>query len=667
MRKVLLLFISTVVPLGILFSQDIIKDLKQALYDENYEHQPELTNDDSGIKRHTVVLVDSSKLFYPNNSAESVDGMADETMLETLDNMGSEDIDTALAQTQDSTIIKFYRLRNYQPLWINDTGLESQSLDMLDALKLAKAHGLPLKRYKYSNLQSIYDTFKQEGKLDNNVLVYFEIEMSKAALLLSKDLRLGVIAPKSLPYSYEITTDEVNIPELLNGALVQKQSFKSFFNGLTPNNKYYHELRNSLTAIDEFIDRKNGAAVEDLSGDKLEFGAQEDRVSLMRKKLKLFYRDMSKEEVANSPEFHFSPIGNFSNVPEDEVPCIDEIRTGQDTMIYLNSQAYDIGAFGTDAKLMKIDGDSFSVEKKMVFEPALFDSVLLKYVKKYQADMGLVADGVIGRNTFKQLNRPIEDYRTLIEINLDRWRHLPRDMGENFILVNIPGFYLDVFEGDSSVLNKIVVVGAKKTETPIFNDQLKHIVINPTWTVPYSISSEEILPKLQNDPSYLERNNYVLLSGGSSISAYSVDWNSITVNSFPYVVRQNPGNGNSLGRIKFMFPNRHNVYLHDTPSKSKFKRGYRALSHGCVRLQNPMELAEYLFRNDAEWTAEKLATVKKSRKTKQVNLDSPIPIYIAYFTAYINQENKLNYAQDVYGLDKKLIPMWKETMDKVML
>ena len=220
-----------------------------------------------------------------------------------------------------------------------------------------------------------------------------------------------------------------------------------------------------------------------------------------------------------------------------------------------------------------------------------------------------------------------------IVMNMERWRWLPDDLGSRYILVNIPEFRLDVIENGRSVLDMKVVTGKKTSPTPVLADRLTTVVFSPYWNIPQDIVEKEILPKLEKNPGYLEKNN--IEQDGES-GRY----------------RQRPGTGNSLGGVKFVFPNHFNVYLHDTPSQALFDRVERDFSHGCVRLDEPDALAQYVLRDQPEWTAEKIAAAMRSGTEHAVKLKQPLPIYLVYFTAW-EEQGALETAPDVYGLDRR--------------
>ena len=238
----------------------------------------------------------------------------------------------------------------------------------------------------------------------------------------------------------------------------------------------------------------------------------------------------------------------------------------------------------------------------------------------------------------------------LIELNLERWRWLPRERAAKHIVVNIPAFRLDVWERDTVALSMRVVVGKKDTPTPIFDDAMTHVVFSPYWNVPATIANGETLPSALRDPSFLRRTNMELLDEkGQVVDPESIDLE----RAGDYKFRQRPGSGNALGLVKFMFPNEFNVYLHDTPADSLFARASRSFSHGCVRVEQPQALAEYLLKDRAEWTRETITEAMHAGVERTVKLREPVPVYIGYWTVDVTPDGKAAFLPDVYGLDAR--------------
>ena len=222
---------------------------------------------------------------------------------------------------------------------------------------------------------------------------------------------------------------------------------------------------------------------------------------------------------------------------------------------------------------------------------------------------------------------------------MERSRWVPVNITGNYVVINIPEYRLHVYENDSLAWSMKVVVGAAAHKTVIFNGNIKYIVFSPYWNVPTSILRKEVLPGIKRNPNYL--------------ASHNMEWNGNSV-------RQKPGPKNSLGLVKFLFPNSHDIYLHDTPSKSLFGESSRAFSHGCIRLAEPQRFAEYLLRNDSSWNTQKIVEAMNSGKEKYVTLNNQVPVFIAYFTAWVDRQGKLNFRNDVYGRDSRLAEMMLE-------
>jgi murein L,D-transpeptidase YcbB/YkuD len=268
----------------------------------------------------------------------------------------------------------------------------------------------------------------------------------------------------------------------------------------------------------------------------------------------------------------------------------------------------------------------------------LFDAPLQAALIKFQDLHGLDPDGHVGKGTLAALNVTVEQRIRQIEVNLDRWRWLPHDLGERYIMVNIAGFTFDLVEGGHPALSMRVVAGKVTNRTPMFTGRMTNIVLNPYWNVPASIARKEVIPHMERDPTYLEKEGLEVTGSGSSLE-----------------VRQKPGPKNALGRVKFLFPNRFDVYLHDTPSRSLFSRTVRSFSHGCIRVEKPIELAEYLLKDDPAWTPKRIAAVIARGKEAWVNIPKPLPVHLVYWTAWVDDAGTLQLRDDIYGRDKPLM------------
>ncbi len=267
-----------------------------------------------------------------------------------------------------------------------------------------------------------------------------------------------------------------------------------------------------------------------------------------------------------------------------------------------------------------------------------FTKGFLPAVKKTQKRFGFRQNGIIDTALIKELNVPIKDRIEQVLINMERMRWMPKERDVNYIVANIPEFKLHVFDSGKMVFDMNIVVGKTGTSTVVFSDELKYIVFSPYWNIPTSIVRGEIQPAMERNPNYLATKN--MEQTGIS-------------NGLP-VIRQKPGGSNSLGRVKFIFPNNYNIYFHDTPAKSLFAREKRAFSHGCIRLAEPKKMAEYLLRHQPEWTTEKISEAMRTDKEKWVTLKDPVPVFISYFTAWVDNDGLLNFREDIYGHDKRM-------------
>ncbi len=288
----------------------------------------------------------------------------------------------------------------------------------------------------------------------------------------------------------------------------------------------------------------------------------------------------------------------------------------------------------------------------------LYNHAIEKAVLRFQGRHGLYPDGVVGPKTIRELNVSVQERVRQIELNLERLRWSFRNLGSQYILVNIADYRLEVVEDRKTVLAMKVIVGKPYWHTPVFSAEMTYLEINPTWNVPNSILQDDLLPKIKNDPTYLTEQNFTVLDGWGEIAEridpLLIDWTTVTGENFPYRLRQEPGPRNPLGRIKFMFPNEFNVYLHDTPHRALFEKNVRTFSHGCIRLSQPIDAAVYLLQNDHEWTKEKILEAVDSGETQRVRLKHPIRVHILYLTAWVDTNGLVQFREDIYNRDERL-------------
>ena len=294
----------------------------------------------------------------------------------------------------------------------------------------------------------------------------------------------------------------------------------------------------------------------------------------------------------------------------------------------------------------------------------LMDSAVVAALKQFQADHGLLDDGVLGKRAITALNMSPKHRVLQIIANMERWRWLPREMELTRIMINIPGQELDVFDENAPVMSMRIIVGSRTNKTPSLRSKVTSLTLNPTWTLPYSIASKEVLPKLKKNPNYLHEQDMHIVEGEEYPEF--VDWTQYGQRNFPYTIRQAAGARNPLGLIKFNMPNSDDIYLHDTNNRGLFSRSDRALSHGCIRLQQPMDLALFTLRNQSRWSKETLTKAIDTKTTQSVMVPSPVPVYLLYWTAWKDAKGTTQFREDIYGRDQRLLTALAKISPSIM-
>ncbi|MEM7302227.1 MAG: L,D-transpeptidase family protein [Pseudomonadota bacterium] len=391
----------------------------------------------------------------------------------------------------------------------------------------------------------------------------------------------------------------------------------------------YHDFKGKGSKADKIL--MSLSSSDDPAGYLLSLHPQNETFKTMRRELAVVRNAKKRSDLVIVPEKTFVKPGRT----HDSMPIINR----------------GMRKFGSDA-FMREFGPLLSVNagnKKYTPE-------LVTAVKAFQKENKLKPDGIIGRMTIAKLSdkEPKDRLQSVLSA-MERLRWHPSDFGNRYVMINQPAYRASYYSGGTEKLSMRVVIGKRSNQTNFFHDEIETVVYNPYWGVPRSILVNEMLPKLRKDPSYFDRKGYELTTvRGKQISSSSVDWYSVGSN-FGYNVRQYPGKSNALGELKILFPNRHNIYMHDTPARSLFSRDRRAYSHGCVRLHKPREMAAAVLGTDLSYIRSRLAKGHNKQKLK-----TKMPVYIAYFTAWPDKDGKVQYFNDVYGRDKHL----KKAMDK---
>jgi murein L,D-transpeptidase YcbB/YkuD len=291
--------------------------------------------------------------------------------------------------------------------------------------------------------------------------------------------------------------------------------------------------------------------------------------------------------------------------------------------------------------------------------PKVYDSLLFEGVKEFQRKNGMEPDGALGKNSIAGINNSPNVFLDRAAVNMERLRWLPDTLKEaEIILVNIANYRLDYIYKLDTLFSSKVIVGKQYHATPIFSAAMSYIVFSPYWNIPNSIARNEIIPAIRKNPDYLRQKNMeVVTFSGQPVDPSTINWSN---KSFPYMIRQRPGGSNSLGLVKFMFPNRFSVYIHDTPTRALFDREDRALSHGCIRLQNPTEFAKILLSDMPEWTDERINQAMNQKSERIVNLNRKIPVALVYLTFWADSKGQAHFRQDIYNRDAEILTLLRK-------
>jgi murein L,D-transpeptidase YcbB/YkuD len=526
----------------------------------------------------------------------------------------------------------YYASRGFNPLYIKSFEDKAIIDSVLKFFEKADEHGLNLDQYHISRIRKEFnestDTLKNTLRYTH--LTYAELLLSDAILKYSYQMRYGAVNPKRVfEDDYFLPYDDSSKGSLLEP--FRQENIIQYFKNIQPRSKRYTDLQAALNRHKNLKD--SNWTVIPLYVNKIEAGNKNSVIpQIVKRLITLEYIDTTKVKIKND-----------------------------DT----------------------------------------YDSTLVDYIKKFQRLNGLNDDGVIGKGTIDKLNTSPEDYIEKIKINLERFRW--NDYKDtSFILVNIPDFKLFIKENGKNVFSIKVCTGIKRSkyfydqlkrykktkrlrdkpedwETPVLYSKISYMVLNPAWNVPQSIMRQEIAQNLKKDPNYLINHNFKVFIGNKSVNPDTVKIKDLLSDKNPFRIVQDPGAGNALGKIKFIFSNPFGVYLHDTPTRAPFSYSNRAVSHGCVRVEKPMVLAEYLLKNQTKWNIdflkleigqkvdnktaileyeEKRSELRKNSslgQTTDIQLTKKAPLYIDYFTAWVDENGEENFRDDVYNKDKILI------------
>jgi L,D-transpeptidase YcbB len=506
------------------------------------------------------------------------------------------------------TVRAFYAANGYQPVWFSGHRPKSQAQAIVSAVQKAEAEGLKAGIYDVpdaAGLEAAASWNPLKKGLNDEQALDAELQLSYAFVKYATHLASGRTDPASVDPHWFVTPRKVDIAAVIKQA-ADSGRVDDALRALAPQHPQYARLRDTLARYREIA--AHGGWPEVPENVRLRPGSRGPGVALLRARL--------------------AASGDLAELAPAAAP----------------SPAASPGVSPTGAATRA--------------PTAVFDAEVRAALKRFEARHGLPADGLPDRATLRALNVPVEARIEQITLNMERWRWLPESLGARHIIVNVPTYQLDVYENGHVVLPMRVVAGTKENPTPIFMDRMENVVFSPYWNVPPNIARNETIPAVMSDPGYLARNDMELVKGNRVVSPGSVSWSAVEAGD--YTFRQRPGAKNALGHVKFLFPNQFDVYLHDTPADNLFARTDRGYSHGCVRVEKPLELAEYVLRAQPEWTRERILSAMHSGSEKWVTLKEPLPVYILYMTAWVDTDGTVQFREDMYGHDEKqekLLPL----------
>jgi murein L,D-transpeptidase YcbB/YkuD len=496
----------------------------------------------------------------------------------------------------------FYIERDCRPAWLDENGLHPSTSDLVNTIRASYREGLEPSQYHLATIEALVALLEQPA----NALV--------------ADRSNTISVSRSIPRN-ELYAD---LDIMLTDAFLLLGSHLSA--GRVNPETLHHDWLFAEKSVD-LMAALNSAVIE-------------DRLGTTIAQLRPSHADYHRLTEALQRLRDVADRGGWPQLPPGET---------------LHPGDYDQGISGLRQRL-EISGDLTPTE--MVSDPLMYDDQLVTALKRFQRRHGLEPDGLVGRNTMDALNTSTEARIRQVELNLERWRWLPGGLGERYILVNTADFGLKVVENQHQVLGMRVVVGRPARRSPVFSASMTYMVLNPYWTVPTTIAVKDILPHLKNGVDYLAREGIKVFNGWTDeareIDPHMIDWSLYNANHFPFRLRQEPGPENALGRIKFMFPNRFAVYLHDTPHRSLFQRVQRDFSSGCIRVEDALGLAQYLLKNDPQWPRATLLEALKSGRRQIVQLKNPATVHLLYMTAWVDEQGTLQFRNDIYGRDVDL-------------
>jgi L,D-transpeptidase YcbB len=510
-------------------------------------------------------------------------------------------VSAAGESSRSKLVAQVYGDRDYKAIWIDGRKLNGRARALVETLCHAEREGLRAADYDLAGLKTDLERIQKSSEADSAALAALDLRLTRSFIDYGADILTGRLDPQAVDNGWYIRARRAAVDSLL-GESLRSKSFDDMVEPLRPRQREYRELVDALAS----------------------------------------YRKLQAK-------------GGWTLVPAGGTA----VRRYGGTM-----KRGDLGPeVGALRYRLEATGELGHAGDKQVF-----DDDVAKAVARFQERHGIPVDSAVGPATLAALNVPIENRIRQIELNLERYRWLPSDFGKRYILVNIPDYQLYAYDKGKERFTMRVIVGDEYGHaTPVFADSMTSVVFRPQWDVPRRILVDEVIPKVREDIYYLAKHSYEVVDTARNeviTDPASIDWGDLDTTEIHFRIRQKSGRGNALGNVKFLFPNQFSIYLHDTPADHLFDRTKRTLSHGCVRVEDPVKLAGYVLKGQKGWNEEKIGEAMavpdgKDPAPLAVDVEKPIPVYLVYLTAFV-RDGKLHFRDDPYGKDRlALAPMGK--------
>ncbi|WP_158085681.1 L,D-transpeptidase family protein [Henriciella aquimarina] len=527
-----------------------------------------------------------------------------------LGDSASRQPEADIASQVNETVRRAYTQSAFEPIWSEDGAVSLMTL--ADHLP---EYGLAPDTLPEADLRQLAEQRFQSESPETRASA--DIALSKAWLRLTAAVSGGWPGDKASAPSPQQTPAYAVLPQQLKiaGEGNAEKALKSF----EPTAPQYVALKQALAEYRAIRDNGGWLAIPSLAdGEIIEAGDTDPRIPAIRERLAVESYDADRN------------LFNLVN---------DAIKAGQ------SDEETPVSSAAAASEIATVDVE----EAQQVLDPQRYDETLVEAVKTFQSRHGIKSDGVVGPNTLAAMNESVDSKIVRISESMDRWRKQGA-MSERYIWANIPSYTAEGWKDGQREITVRTIVGTPEHETPAFNDEVEYAVANPRWYTPASIVRNEKAPKLANDPGYAQRSNFKVIdrATGQEVSAYSVNWKDASA-AENYRLVQMPGANNALGELKIIFPNQYAIYLHGTPGKHLFDRAERAFSHGCIRLENPTEMAGWIAGLDSTTEADTLKQTVASKTRQKFEFKTRVPIHITYMTVTVNDDGSVNFWRDIYN------------------